>query len=214
MRCGFDYTLRIKRLRLRGFMEKDYSKKERWLKTLYVVFVSFAYLNCILFIGTILAARYGAGNIGTGLVIPLGVLVHLTLLLAVIVFGFVLGSVPQFSLSSSFLLKIKASLLPFYIAFFAFSVLVALDFFNVLLMVFALLGYIYVFAFAYAVLLLTSLPNIIALSKEVRERKGRKVGVSVLYLIFQFLFFLDFASALLICRHSGEAELKQAKEAV
>ena len=94
------------------------------------------------------------------------------------------------------------------------AVIVALNFLNVLLMVIALFGYIYVFAFAYAVLLLTSLPNITALSKEVREWKGRKVGVSVLWLIFQFFFFLDFASALLICLHSGEAKLKQAKEAV
>lgn len=183
-------------------------------KNLYVVFVSFAYLNCILFIGTILAARYGAGNIGTGLFVALGVLVHLTLLLAVIVFGFVLGSVHQFSLSPSFLLKIKASLLPFYIVFSVFSVLVALNFPDVLLLVLALLGYIYVFVFAYVVLLLTSLPNIIALSNGIRERKERKAGVSVLWLIFQFLFFLDFVSALLICLHSGKAELKQAKEAV
>lgn len=46
-----------------------------------------------------------------------------------------------------------------------------------------------------------------------KARKGRKVGVAVLWLIFQFLFFLDFVSALLICLHSGEAELKQAKGA-
>lgn len=141
--------------------------------------------------------------------VALGVLVHLTLLLAVIVFGFVLGSVSQFSLSSSFLLKIKASLLPFYIAFSVFSVLVALNFPNILLLIFALFVYIYVFVFAYVVLLLTSLPNIIALSKGIRERKERKVGLSVLWLIFQFLFFLDFASALLIRLHSGEAELQQ-----